>query len=388
MVMFFLATMLCCLMDADDSLAEETSQPKTIRVATYNASLYGKKAGEIRERLSDGKDDHAVNVARIVQTIRPDVLLINEIDHEPDGSVASLLNEDFFAKPQRDLAAINYPYVYSVPSNTGVGSGMDLNHNAELGESNDAWGYGVYPGQYAMAIFSRFPIESGNIRSFQRFLWKDLPGALRPIHPDTKQPYYSDAVWEKMRLSSKNHVDVPIRIGTLTLHVLACHPTPPVFDGPEDHNGCRNHDEIRFWSEYLRGDSADTLVDDQGKRGGLGASESFVIMGDLNSDTVDGDSRRDAIVNLIANERVYDPMPKSKGAVAEATSKQAKRQKGDPALDTAKFGGNMRVDYVLPSKTLKRKDAGVVWPTKDANNYDMITTSDHRMVWVDVELPQ
>ena len=48
----------------------------------------------------------------------------------------------------------------------------------------------------------------------------------------------------------------------------------------------------------------------------------------------------------------------------------------------------MRVDYVLPSKTLKREDAGVVWPTKDANNYDMITTSDHRMVWVDVELPQ
>ena len=29
------------------------------------------------------------------------------------------------------------------------------------------------------------------------------------------------------------------------------HPTPPVFDGPDDHNGTRNHDEIRFWSDYI-----------------------------------------------------------------------------------------------------------------------------------------
>ena len=28
-------------------------------------------------------------------------------------------------------------------------------------------------------------------------------------------------------------------------------PTPPAFDGEEDRNGRRNHDEIRFWVDYV-----------------------------------------------------------------------------------------------------------------------------------------
>ncbi len=36
-----------------------------------------------------------------------------------------------------------------------------------------------------------------------------------------------------------------------TVHFLVSHPTPPVFDGPEDRNGARNADEIRLWQEYL-----------------------------------------------------------------------------------------------------------------------------------------
>ena len=35
-----------------------------------------------------------------------------------------------------------------------------------------------------------------------------------------------------------------------TVHFLVSHPTPPVFDGPEDRNGPRNYDEIRFWADY------------------------------------------------------------------------------------------------------------------------------------------
>ena len=42
-----------------------------------------------------------------------------------------------------------------------------------------------------------------------------------------------------------------MRIGTKTVHVLASHPTPPSFDGGEDRNGRRNHDEIRFWADYV-----------------------------------------------------------------------------------------------------------------------------------------
>ncbi len=362
----------------------------TLRIATYNASLYGKKTSEVYDRLRDGKDRQAENVAAIVQTVRPDILLINEIDYDKNGRTAKTLANKFFATSQRSLKPINYPFIYSTPSNTGVDSEMDLNHNDRRGEPNDCWGYGVYPGQYSMAIFSRFPIKEDQLLTFQRFLWKDLPGALRPIDPNTSRPYFDDLTWEKLRLSSKNHVDVPIAVNdSVTLHVLASHPTPPVFDGPEDRNGCRNHDEINFWNVYL-GESGSELIDDVGKRGGLPEDAAFVIMGDLNADPIDGDSRREAINNLLANQRIRDPLPRSAGAIADAAGNQAsEKQRGDPANDTANFGrnGNLRVDFVLPSRNLNLKNAGVFWPKRGAANRSLIAASDHRMVWIEVKLP-
>jgi phenylpropionate dioxygenase-like ring-hydroxylating dioxygenase large terminal subunit len=82
----------------------------------------------------------------------------------------------------------------------------------------------------------------------QYFRWKDMPDALLPDDPATPAPadWYSSDELNVFRLSSKSHWDLPIRIGKETVHFLVSHPTPPVFDGPEDRNGTRNHDEIRF----------------------------------------------------------------------------------------------------------------------------------------------
>ena len=230
------------------------SAQQRMRFATYNASLYGKAAGEIGERLADGVDSQAEKVAAIVQTIRPDVLLINEIDYDADVDTAKLLAEKFFAKPQGERYPIEYPYVYSIPSNTGIDSGLDLNNDGKTGEPADAWGYGKYPGQYGMAIFSRYRIIEDEVRTFQKFLWKDMPAAKRPIDPETGEPYYDDDTWNALRLSSKNHVDVPVLVIGRPIHILASHPTPPVFDGKANRNGCRNHDEIKFWIDYLEGE--------------------------------------------------------------------------------------------------------------------------------------
>jgi len=65
--------------------------------------------------------------------------------------------------------------------------------------------------------------------------------------------------------------------------LLVHHPTPPAFDGPEDRNGRRNHDEIRLLAEVL--DDAAWLVDDQGKAGGLAKGEPFLIFGDACAST-------------------------------------------------------------------------------------------------------
>lgn len=358
---------------AAQTSSTETPMTETLRIATFNVSLYGKRQGEIRERLSARDDRQAKRIASIVQTIRPDVLLINELDHEPDAAPARLLAENYFAVAQNyadgdgKLSPVIFPYIYSAPSNTGIDSTLDLNNDGQLGSGNDAWGYGIYPGQYSMTVYSRFPIDTASIRSFQKLRWKDLPGAIRPVDPTTGQPYYDDATWSKLRLSSKNHIDVPIQIGDRVIHVLASHPTPPVFDGPEDRNGARNHDEIEFWNHYLSDDdAADTwLIDDDGRAGPLDADASFVVMGDLNADPIDGSGRREAILRLLNHPRTRDVQ-------------QSK---------TADFGRNglMRVDFVLPSKDLNVIDSGVFWPIGDAPQSTWIKASDHRLVWIDVK---
>ena len=245
-----------------------------------------------------------------------------------------------------------------------------------------------------MLVLSRFPILTEQVRTFQKLLWSAMPGNLIP------EDYYGSDVAQKLRLSSKSHWDVPIRVGDRLLHVLAAHPTPPSFDGPEDRNGRRNNDEIRLWADYVApGRRGDWIVDDKGTRGGLHPSERFVILGDYNADPVDGDSWPGAIDQLLLHPRIRDPRPRSEGAV-EAAQKQAAANRdhvGDPALDTADFTdepgpGNLRVDYALPSKNLQVTSSAVYWPQEGAPGSELtgsypFPTSDHRLVRIDVELP-
>lgn len=352
----------------------------TIRIATFNASLYGKQAGQVVSRLRGGKNRQAIDLASIVQSVRPDILLVNEIDYDNEGKAVDVFGNEYLEVGQNGLSAIQYPYRFAIPSNTGQPSLLDLDGNGKSTDPNDAWGYGVYPGQYAMAVYSQFPIVESELRTFQHYRWSQLPNALRPTFPNTGKPYYSDKVWKQLKLSSKNHTDIPIQVGTRVVHLLASHPTPPVFDGADDHNGCRNHDEIRFWIDYLAGPSSTHLVDDKGKAGGLPDQALFVIAGDLNSDPESGDSRRSAIQALLKNNKLLDPKPVSIGASELAGH--------DTAHATASFGKGrqMRIDYVLPSRGLTLQDTGVFWPSRNDQKSQWIGATDHRMVWIEVEL--
>ena len=104
-----------------------------------------------------------------------------------------------------------------------------------------------------MAVYSRLPIDTKHARTFQHFLWKDMPGALLPDDPSKPgtADWYSPDELDVFRLSSKSHWDLPIEVGRQARALPGGHPTPPVFDGPEDRNGRRNHDEIRFWADYI-----------------------------------------------------------------------------------------------------------------------------------------
>jgi endonuclease/exonuclease/phosphatase family metal-dependent hydrolase len=377
-----------------------TERPE-LRVATYNVSLNRPEEGGLVADLAGGDDAQARAVAQVLQTVRPDVVLLNEFDHDDDGDAVDLFREEYLEVGQHDEAPIEYPYAFSAPVNTGVDSGLDLNNDGETGTPDDAFGFGEFPGQYGMVVLSRYPIDTESARTFQEFLWKDMPGALLPDDPETAAPFdwYGAEELDELRLSSKSHWDVPVEVGSTTIHVLASHPTPPTFDGPEDRNGLRNHDEIRFWADYVgsRRDGA-YIYDDAGTTGGLRPGSRFVIVGDQNSDPLDGDSYPGAIDQLLDHPRVRDPLPTSDGAVEAAAVQGGANDghEGDPALDTADFAdnapGNLRADYALPSKNLPVRDAEVFWPMADQPGSELtgaypFLTSDHRPVWVDLWVP-
>jgi Endonuclease/Exonuclease/phosphatase family len=373
--------------------------PPVARFATFNASLNRGVSGELVEDLSSPNDVQAATVAEIVQRARPDVLLINEFDFDSGGTAARLFQENYLSLPHNGAAAIEYPYRFVAPSNTGIPAGFDLNNDGAIGGPDDAFGFGFFEGQFGMAVYSMHPILLDDVRTFQTFLWADMPRALLPDDPTTVEPadWFSAEELAAVRLSSKSHWDLPINVDGRIVHLLVSHPTPPVFDGPEDRNGRRNHDEIRFWADYVTpGRTSRYIYDDAGKRGGLRPGARFVIAGDQNADPLDGDSVPGAAQLLLEHPRVDTSVtPASDGAVdaAERQGGANVAHRGDPALDTADFAdstpGNLRVDYVLPSRPLRILDAAVFWPTADDPLFRLVgdfpfPSSDHRLVWIDV----
>ncbi|WP_374316168.1 endonuclease/exonuclease/phosphatase family protein [Microbacterium sp.] len=380
---------------------DAATQSEPLRVATYNLSLNRNTAGQLVTDLSTGANAQARTVAEVIQRANPDVVLLNEFDYVEGGLAVDLFRDNYLEVSQNGAAPAEYPYAFVAPSNTGVPSGFDLNNNGVVSGGDDAFGFGVFEGQYGMVVLSKHPIVTDEVRTFQHFLWRDMPGALLPDDPATaaSADWYSPEELDVFRLSSKSHWDVPVEVGGHTVHVLASHPTPPTFDGVEDRNGLRNHDEIRFWADYVTPGKGRYIYDDDGGRGGLSPSSSFVILGDQNADPLDGDSVDAAIDQLLDHRWIVDPQPTSAGAVEAAALQGGANAThlGDPAYDTADFAdgapGNLRADYVLPSRDLRPVDAGVFWPVQ-ADPLSALTgvfpfpSSDHRLVWVDVKVPR
>ncbi len=376
--------------------ADETP-PLRLRVATYNVSMYRDAAGELAEELRRGDSAQAAKIAEVLQRVRPDVVLLNEFDYESGATLAlDAFRQLYLQRPQAGLEPITYPHQYYEPVNTGVDSGLDLDRDGQLGGPNDAYGFGRYPGQYGMLLLSRFPIDRESSHAFRKLRWIETPGANRPRDPESGGEYYSDGVLNAFRLPSKSFWDVCVRVpgpAGQPLHLLCSHPTPPVFDGPEDRNGLRNFDEIGLVAKYLSG-LPNLCVDDDGKQVTPPTDEPSVVLGDLNADPVDGSGVTGAIQQLLNHPRIdssFTPSSRGGAQASAATPEINGAHRGDPAADTANFGGegyaNLRCDYVLPTREIRVIDGGVFWPVAGEPGAEAIGATDHRLVWLDLELP-
>jgi hypothetical protein len=381
----------CNISAANDQPASEST---TIRIATFNCSLNRNTSGELLSDLQSGNNKQARQVAQILRLVRPDILLLNEFDYDEVGASIDTFRKNYLESTDHWTSEppLKLEYAFSGPVNTGVPSGRDLDHDGTTNGWGDAFGFGRFPGQYGMVVLSRYPIEVESVRTFQNLLWRNLPESAVPAaNTAGAEAWYSEADLEILRLSSKSHWDVPVKFGDRTLHVLTSHPTPPAFDGPEDRNGRRNHDEIRLWSEYISGQPNEWLIDDLGISGGLASDADLVILGDQNADPHDGNNFEHAIDQLLNHPRINsNVIPVSDGAV-EAAGSQGKvnnRHRGNSAHDTSDFSdfsvGNLRADYVLPSRSLRAITSGVFWPKQGEPGSALVECSDHRLVWMDI----
>ncbi len=320
--------------------------------------------GLLLRDLQRGEDPQIAASVRVIAALQADVVLLTGFDYDLDQ-----LALDAFVSRLAQKGAI-YPHRFSARPNTGWRTGLDLDQDGVMGGPGDAQGYGRFSGEGGMAVLSRLPILKDEVRDFSAFLWRDLPGALLF---DGMTPQ-ATAI---QRLSSTAHWDVPVTLldGT-ALHLLAWHAAPPVFDGPDDRNGRRNHDEAAFWTALIDGDLPM-----------LPPKPPFVVIGDGNLDPSDGDGVPLGLLRLLRHPGLQDPAPRG------TSGRHEPGHSGDAALDTADFSarngpGGLRVDYILPSTGLQVAGSGVMWPVPgDPLAAVLALASRHRPVWVDITWP-
>lgn len=286
-----------------------------------------------------GKDPQISAVLDLLEAANADIVTLQGIDYDIQNATLAAIADAL------RMRGLDYPHVFAAPPNAGRMTDLDLDGDGQVGGPRDAQGYGRFFGQGAMALLSRYPVVREDVQDFTDLLWRDLPRALLP-KTGSKDPFPSADAQAIQRLSSHGHWAVPIAHPTLgTIHILTFHATPPVFDGPEDRNGKRNHDEVLFWDHFLAG------------RIGTAPTERFILMGDANLDPARGDGRSDAIQTLLDHPALQDPMP-------------------DMATVTWSQTGPMRVDYVLPSADWRVTATGISEPDD--------TASRHRLIWADL----
>ncbi len=358
-----------------------------LRIATYDVGFTRDGAGVLLRELEAEPDERIAGAVAVIQRVRPDILLLNGFDHDVRGRALDAFRALLGAGPE----GIAYPHAYNGPINAGEPSGLDLDGDGLTMGWSDNWGWGKFPGNGGMALLSVHPVSVEDVRTFNGLLWTDLPGADLPrLEDGTLWPDAESG--GRRRLASKGFWDVPVDIPSgATIHLLASSPTPPLFDGPEGANVKRNRDEIRFWTSYLAGQA---FSDDQGRSAGP-PEAPVVVLGNLNKDPEDGAGAADGIAALLDLGRIRDVRPVSYGA-ALAVEEQGGvniSHKGAAKLDTADWNdergpGNLRVDYVLPDRSLRVLGSGVFWPYPGGPLAEAAeAASAHRLVWVDIAIP-
>lgn len=315
-----------------------------LRIRFGHFNVRDLNAGKLRE------PDHpqVLAVSAIIKNVRPDVLSINEI--EAGQEAPRLFIENFL---QRGDDPLHYPYYYIGTTNSGVSTGLP--------QPFDLRGFGLFEGQYGIAVFSRFPILTDVVKSFEAFLWRDLPKEVSFLGDMAVE------IHEGFPLFSTNLLDMPLRIDGRTVHAIILHATVPA-KGPV--NKERNADQLSFLNEYISGRALPGIEP-------LTAGEPFVVMGDMNADPEKGEGIKNAIGRLLENPALNGQAPSVPTFL------------NDGGVENAPLGAeglSLKLDYILPSRDFVVLRHEVFRPGEAGWWKIVRRASDHFMVYADCSL--
>jgi hypothetical protein len=294
-----------------------------LRIATWAGDFSRDGPGLMLQEFRRNPEDAALSP---ILEAHPDILLLTDFDYDAGAATLSAFRDLLTAR------GLDYPHLFAARPNTGMPTDRDLDGDGRLGGPRDAQGYGPFAGYGGQAMLSRYPLSL--IENHSAMLWKDtFDSRIASDDPGhTIQRLASTAFWR---------VEADTPNGPLTLLTLAA--TPPVFDGPEDRNGRRNHDEVLFWHHRL-----DQMPPDK----------PLILIGNFNLDPDRGDGLRSAVQTLLTHTRLQDPLP------------------GTATVDWQSTGP-MRVSYVLPDAALTVTGAGTTGPHENGGP--------HALVWIEID---
>ena len=128
-VVIVVGTCISCSQKTSEMPVENSS----FRIALFNIwEMSTEKLSEVDDN-GEGQNEQLIAAAEIIKEINPDILVINEIDHDIEalGSGADLsLNLQRFQDAY--LQTNKFKYMYIAPCNTGFLAGMDFDNNGMI----------------------------------------------------------------------------------------------------------------------------------------------------------------------------------------------------------------------------------------------------------------
>lgn len=364
--------------DLDPAATTVEKDEDDLRVATMSADLTGASTEEVLVDLRDGLPE-ARTLAETVQINAPDVLVLTGVSSDEQGEIAGTLNEEYLAVSQNGQEPLDYPHVFTAETNSGLDSGADLDDDGVIGGPGDAIGYGEYPGHYGTVIFSKHPIEEDQVRTFQEFLWDDMP------ENSMEEDDFSELERSILRLSTGTLWDVPISVDGEHVHLVASSVALP--EEAQSVDTDRGGDERRMMEDYVSGDGW-YLYDDDGEEGPLIPGNRFVLLGQPMSPHGLEDEA-EGLDSLLSSYVLQDTEPT---AVTEQPVDErvgAENGTDESATRAVPSGTDVRASYALPGAMLEVSGSGVFWPGEGEYGYELVDPEspdapEGRLVWLDV----